>query len=607
MPSGSYPMGDSAGGYPPGGGYDSGDGYSADGGYPGGYSETPDYPMGYDASGYPGYDASGYPGGEDYAAGMPGYGMPGGRGPGMGGSMLPPPRSLREQAIDALRDTDYDEGFRLLNMHYAVAPGGAEELTEMMAWFAELRRPALGPKIGIVVFYDRPPRDFEGTPMPIGSKEAEDAVASLAQPGGSGERGGRRTTQQRRGQQQFDEGFDPGFAEPMDMGFNEGMMGSGPGGPGGRRRNASPEEALKQLEFHTGELGTKLLTAINDRVSSGQYGRAYQEMIAELAKPAEKPRQNFAPGSGMPGYDDGGGYEEMMRAQMAGGAGGPPGPGGMMPGGPGGPGQRGGAAEQRHDQPMPLALAVTWLGKASSKDELDRLRAKADCDVLVTYEITVRPTPRIVTNITKIRVTNLRKEGEGTWILTAGMENRTILQERQKGARGEDPVDRQIARALELLDRICQPSALPPVFTEEVVKRRVASLVGASHDDPLPALVETRYYVAKELFPEEEYLSTAIALMGEAEFAELVRKVPDAGLAQFVGSAYSLPGLLNAVRGVNFAASTVTPQKAKDDPKQQTGRGLLPFNLPGFGSGSGSGAQPPGRPPQGRPPQYPGP
>jgi hypothetical protein len=82
-----------------------------------------------------------------------------------GATKAAPPKSLREQAIEAFKRGDDPTGFQLLYTHFAIMPGAGEELAEKMAWNPGLRRPALGPRFAVGAIYN-PPDDFEDSPSP---------------------------------------------------------------------------------------------------------------------------------------------------------------------------------------------------------------------------------------------------------------------------------------------------------------------------------------------------------------------------------------------------------------------------------------------------------
>lgn len=528
---------------------------------PGGETPPPTeapQPSGSPDGGQPEPGERGVPGG-----GFGGLGFGGGGGsPEGGGSegglpdlssfkMPPPQKSLRDQAIDAYRAGDEATGMQLLLTHFAIVPGAERELNQKMGWYAAMpRRVALGPRIGLAAFYDKPPRDFEGSPMPIGSTELATALSAInaAQQQGNDDR--RRKKAKAGGEQA------PPAGNPEDF---------TPGTPKG------------DLFFHTGELGTKFLEALQLRIDSGEYGQMYKDITEAVARPA-LPDDPNNPG-GDPNNPDGG-------------EGGRGGIGGALPAVPGGipdGGVEGAAAAASAAQP--LGLAVVWLGKVTSKEEAARLAEQAQVDFLATYEIVVRvpkgTTTDFVNNSTLLRITSVKK-GD---LVFAGkaLNNLTVgnLQNDEKVK--EDPAEKEIERAIEALDKVCKAAPLP-ALTAEQVKGRIASLIAEKPANPLPVVVEARLYVAKGLLSEVEMQAAAVSLLGEAEYARLVTKSAGSGMGQMLGSALSLPGMMNMVRGANAAAGVAgaasraggagggpAPPAGEGQPKRGGLRGLLPF------------------------------
>ena len=92
-----------------------------------------------------------------------------------------------------------------------------------------------------------------------------------------------------------------------------------------------------------------------------------------------------------------------------------------------------------------------------------------------------------------------------------------------------------------------------------VVKRRLAALIAERPADPLPVVVEARLYVAKGLLPEARNAGRCGQPAGRGRVSRLVTKSAGSGMGQMLGSALSLPGMMNMVRGANAAAGVAAP------------------------------------------------
>lgn len=517
-------------------------------------------------------------------AGMPGMGMGGPRKPA-------PPKTLREQANEAFKRGDDKLGFQLLHTHFAIMPAAGAELAEKMAWNPGLRRPALGPRFAFGAIYN-PPADFEASPQPIGSPEAEEALASLTKPSNEGSGSGEKKKSRRIGdkRRQANTGNrGGGEANPGGMAAMAGMGGGPSTGPG--------ESPLDELEFYTGEYGTQLNDAIQSRMASGDYGLVLRDLMTEARRPMQRrPRQNNNPGAMAGAVGDPAGMLapagiNPMPGDVGGGNDFPPAAEGM-PGIGGVAGHGAGEAAGENEGPGLLAPAVVWLGTGRSKDELLRGAERAHADVLVVFDISIRPATQnaFINNTTKVRVSLVKKDE--LVINAAALNNRDVIQDREKG-KGDDPVEKEIGRIVEALDKQFITAELPPAITPERALARVQSLVAQTPDDPLAVVVETRFYAEKGLLKQEDVLQIAAQALGEEKFAEMLAQLPGAGAGQMIGGSVGLGGLLDLMRGVNSASDAAKGSGAAGKAPAGGIGGLLPFGLPIPGL-AGAGKQPAG-------------
>jgi hypothetical protein len=465
--------------------------------------------------------------GYDGGAESPGY-NPNGMGPD-GMPLHPRIKSVRERAIDAFRVGNDAEGFNLLRTHLAVSPAAQADVAQKMAWIPVMRRPALGPRIGIAAHYTTAVGDFADSPQPIGSTQLKQALAAVAQSG--------------RGGQGGNEVSDPG---------------SGISGDPNQAGNGT-QAAEAQLAFYAGDFGTSFLSALKSKVESGEYGSIYKDLAEEVARPAP----TFDPNNpGDPNF-----------------AGGNPGNGYVDPGT--------GAPADGMAGPARLATGITWLGKVDKKDSPSKLAQDAGVDLLVTYEIALSPAKvgNLIINKTRIRITDAKKND--LLFASTELDNRLVMQGREKGLSEEDPVQKQVERAIEALDKVCKPTALPAAVTAERVKARIAGLIAEKPVDPLPVLLEMRFYAAKGLLTDSEMHAAAVSLLGEAEYAQLIASSTAGDMSNLVGGAIGLPGMIELMRGLNTATGASARAKARREqeasnpaaPQQQPRRGwggLLP-------------------------------
>lgn len=483
-------------------------------------------------------------------AGMPGM-------PGASGQPAGKPKSLKEQAMDAFLSGNDDKGFELLNTYYAMIPTAGEELAEKMAWNPGLRRPALGPRFAFGATYNAP-SEFKDSPQPIGSEEAEAALEEAQ--AGSGEGSGGRKSKRRRGGGGV-ANADPAAAMPaMAMPAMGGMPGMG---GDAAQINVADEE----LGFYTGEFGTAMLDALKAKFSAGDYGLVLQDLVVAAEGPGKK-KQNQA-------------GDPAMAAM--------PGMAAMPMPGIAGPGANpaGENAEAEEDAAQPLAPAIAWVGTSKNKDELIKRATRANADVLIVYEVVIRPATatKFINNNTKLRITSIKKGSDKEEVIfnSAQLNNRTVIEQRKKG-QGEDPVEREINKAIAALDAKYTAAPLPEAVTAERAVARIESLVAASPEDPLAVLVEARFYAEKGLLRQDELQKYGMQLLGEEKYAQMLGEMPGAGAGQMVGSAVSLSGLIGLMRGVNDATDAAEDAASGKTPPAAKGGsfgGLLPFGLGG--------------------------
>jgi hypothetical protein len=489
-------------------------------------------------------------------AGNPNGGQPGGENPDGTPRPPPPPRTLREQAFAAFRAGNDVAGFKLLNAHYAVVPSAKEELAQKMNWVPGLARPALAPRIGVAVQYLEVPLNWKGSPMPIGSPALTQAVDQMQQKEAADQSIGRtgRVSKFGRGRR----GAAANFSENAK---------------GDPMANAPAET---QLSYYLGDIGDWFLEAFEERAEAGEYGRVLKDLTQQVGRQ----RQPAAGGPGVPGGDAPGGFgpggEGAPQPGFDGPPGGPGGPGGFAGGGRGGGrggrggqfaggrgGQAGGGAvggggaaleglpgeenagiatvrrwstraadklKASMGQVRQLAPCVVWLGKVDKdeREELEKRADAADVDILALFEMKVRAarTENLMNTTTTLKLINLKTK-KPMGYSPEPMINLDVERWRQKDVKGTDPVEAEIVKAIEALDRALKPVPLPEGVTAERAKKRITDLVAAKPEEPLPVMVEARYYVAKGLLSEQDFIDAGRELIGETGMARLLARAKE--------------------------------------------------------------------------------
>jgi hypothetical protein len=382
-----------------------------------------------------------------------------------------------------------------LSAHYLTHPSAGSELGRVMQWSPALRRPALTSRIGLIVVYSAP-FSFEGNPQPLGSSELEAALGSQEKAGEGNREGGGGGV--RRGGRRLGGGGNPPAGPPGGGSPEAFAGGSGYGGMGNGQLPTTPEG---ELNYFTGEIGTKLVAKIKSKLESGAFGAIYKEALKEL--PAEK-------ADGQNGQPD-----AAARMRMGAGAGfGPPG----TEGGDGyAPDGAGGGAANNNDGGVlkgQLIPGVEFLGAVENMKEVGETAKSATVDALVVFEVAVRPATasKFVNTDTKFRVVSAADPAK---ILFASqkLNNKQIFEARKKKS-GEDPVAQEVDEAVAALEANFKLAPLP-ALTPEMAAKRINFLIAQKPADATPLLLETRFFVVKKLLKPDE--AVALTLNGVAE------------------------------------------------------------------------------------------
>jgi hypothetical protein len=233
-----------------------------------------------------------------------------------------------------------------------------------------------------------------------------------------------------------------------------------------------------------------------------------------------------------------------------------------------------------------LGTGVIWLGKANSKDDLLSMAQKAHVDVLVIYELALKTNQKntLVNNVTKMRVVTVaslakKDSKEPDLFESSPLENRMVLLTREKGGKSVDSVEKEVTHAIEALDKGLKPVALPAGVTGEAIKRRLATQIAEKPADPLPLAVEIRYYAVKGLLTPTEAINGTVALLGPAEYAELIASAqieptPEQLVGQAFGRAMSIDGVLDLLSAANSATGRTARQgSVPETAKKASARG----------------------------------
>ena len=337
-------------------------------------------------------------------------------------------------------------------------------------WIPGLKAPRLAVRFGAGVHYVAS-RGFSGDPKPVGTTQKLPEKRSRRSRGGD-----------------FPGGGDPG-------GF-DGPGGGGLDGPGGQGFGGQGGQGGSSLAKYTGEVGTKIVERVSERVKRGDFG--------QLLKAS-------TPGAG----NRGGGYGD---------------PGGGVglgaPGGGAGLGAPGGNSGKR-DQRSLLGAGLTDVGLGTSSDLLKRAEEE-DLDILFVFSVTTSKAKTGLTinnTVVELYDVNTRKKLRSNDRVAPKitLNNIKVQMDRKKGVRdGRDPVDVAINKIFSFLDENHKGESMP-VLKPEHAAQRVEALLKETKKNPLPALAEIKYYYMRQWIQPADYGKAATALLGRDEAISMAK------------------------------------------------------------------------------------
>jgi hypothetical protein len=417
-------------------------------------------------------------------------------------------------------------GYKALSAHFAIVPSAKDELARKVAWYPGLMRPAFAPRIGIGIHVvEVQPLGWKGDPMPIGSTQLTTAVDQMQQAEGADRSIGRTGRVSR---------------------FSRGMKGQGADmSEKGKIDQTQTWPAAQQIHYYLGDFGDWFVEAIKERMETGEYGPMLQELVKITPPPRRDPNnpdgqpgdgQNAADGDGAPPPPPGEGPPGGGRGGRGGRGGAGFAGGGNLPGA--GAVTAGADSSQRRwsskSEGKPkvdlspvkqVSPCIVWLGKVDEKerDDLNKRAEALDVDILAVFSMTLHQarTGNFTNNKLLLRLYNLRTGKAVPNYSPEALINLEVEKWRQKDSKGTDPVEAEIMKMLDALDQALKPVPLPEAVTAERAKKRINDLVAKKPEEPLPVLVEARYYMVKGLLDQSDFAEAAKSLLGEDGLAKL--------------------------------------------------------------------------------------
>lgn len=149
---------------------------------------------------------------------------------------------------------------------------------------------------------------------------------------------------------------------------------------------------------------------------------------------------------------------------------------------------------------------------ATDGEKIDQLVREEQVELVLTVEMAIRTTPRTGSQaIMQIVVSD--SQGKRLW--TSRDLNSTQVQAAQHRPGAPDPLAELIAQAVAALQRF-HLTELPEI-PREAAQRRAETLAASTMEQPLPALLELRYYQSRGLLDEQQLASLYERLVGNAD------------------------------------------------------------------------------------------
>lgn len=414
--------------------------------------------------------------------------------------------TLYDRAVKAFAKDHDTEAFQYLYAHYLTDEEAIKNHPPQ--WFDGVKEPRVALRWGIGVVYND--GGYDGEPPVIGDPVGDG--------GGSGSGGnGRAGNSGRRG------------------GGGGGDFGNSGGGgmtvQGGKRRrstdrrggsnqstpnnNSEPARLPSEtLEYYTGDFGELFVKRYEMRLPRKFYG-SIMHAVSESASNSDDQADNEEEAS-----------QASQSRELPGG-----GDFGMLGGNSMAPprNNRNGRNNQDSDEeyeadPTSLAPGLMMVGVGNKKQLLENAKS-LNLDVLAIFDVKIRHSERRNGDTSTKSNTRLSlysvKTGEAIDTDSKSLSNLAVASARDKDR--EDPVELELDKIFSnMADVKFKAQDLPASLNSDIAGKRYEFLLSKKYPNPLPVLVEIKYYVDAGLISKNNYFAACEQLLGDVEAQDLI-------------------------------------------------------------------------------------
>ncbi|MCP4082284.1 MAG: hypothetical protein GY743_18790 [Planctomycetaceae bacterium] len=409
--------------------------------------------------------------------------------------------TLYDRAVKAFSNEHETEAFQFLYAYYLTDDNAFKE--HPLGWFDGVKEPRIALRWGVGISYSD--GGYDGKPPVIGEAVEEESRG----------RGNRNSG---------------GFGGGGDLGGGGGGGMTVPGNskrgrvPGQRRSNrntggqsgnsrSEPERSPREtLDYYTGEYGDQFVKRYEMRRSRQYYGSIMQA-IAESVENGMDPEEEADSSAN-------------QRSQLPGG-----GDFGMMGGGATGPQNNRRSSRNRDSDdsdyeadPTSLAPGLMMVGVGNKSQLLNNAR-NLNLDLIVVFEVKVKHTERRNGDSSTKSNTRLMlysvKTGEALDTGSKSLSNLAVASAREKGR--DDPVELELDKVFaEMADKDYKSKELPSSLDSDIANKRYQYLLKKEYENPLPILIEIKFYQDSGFVTKNDYIAACEQLLGDTEAQDLI-------------------------------------------------------------------------------------